>query len=334
MKRIAVGLIFAMLVGILLAIPANATAGDYGCNSRYYQPSYYNSGYSTPAYYTPRYSYPAGYYPQTYSNTPYVPVTPYVPPGTCVDTPNGTVCNQVQPFAVPTPIVSSTLYNVAPDLANARIAQEAAAQAINGLKAEFAKQQEQAKAEAKEQRQVEFQNQVLQLLARNQQTAPLAYPAAPLAYPAAPLVPQLPAMSPAEMDRLMRLEADNANMRAVLQRIASTPPAPTAPATGAPPIPPGSPPGAGSGTPVGSATKGQLLEQVRAVAASNCMPCHGANKAPRVDLTDPAKLTYNLLSDCVNRMISDDNTFRMPRDKPQVSLADVSAFQRLSVAVK
>lgn len=288
------------LAGVLLAVPAPAPAGNYGCQSGYYSP-----GCGVHSYYPASY-YPASYYTPTYSYTPAV-VTPA--PNTCVDTPAGTVCNHGYGVGAAglaggygADYRNDVLYRIAPDLAQARLAQEAANAAIVGLKAELAKQQAEAEAKADRQANRDFQQQVIQLLAqRGGPTAP-TYP-----QPAA-----TPALDPQVLQAITALQQENAQLRAALER-AAAPPAAAPPRLDAPPAIPA------AGGPPNPKADGGLAEAARRAVADKghgCLECHGPNNPKKLtDLSDPSKLYYEKLADCANRMISSDPDFVMPKGK-------------------
>jgi hypothetical protein len=326
-------LVMLGLAGILLAIPNPVAAGNYGCQSGYYNPGYGVRSYS---YYQPTY-YPTSYYQPTYNYVPAAPsyVTP--PPSTCVDTPNGTVCNHG--YGAGSTGLSggygsnydnNILYRIAPELANARLAQEAANAAISGLKVELARQQAEAEAKADRQNNRDFQQTVVQLL-QNRQASPV-----PGYSPPTPATMSIP---PELIQAIQQLQADNVQIKAVLERITPrTAEAPTAPPV---PQPPAIPAAGGSPNPKAkAAVQGSPAEIARKGVmdkAHGCMPCHATNNARKLtDLTDPEKLGYGKLTDCVNRMISSDPKFVMPKDKPPgtVPAEVVGAFHDLSRVAK
>lgn len=268
--RTATALLFAGLVGTLLAVPT-ANAGPI-CQSGYF---------------------PQQTYVQTYS-------APHVAP-------------IYTPYAVPV----DTFYRVAPDLAAARVAQEAADAAIAKLKAELARQAAEQQAGADRAAQQQFQQQVMVVL---QQLAAGRAPA--------------PDAAAAELERL---KAENTQMRATLEKIVRegrppagatgpTPPSPPPGAAAEPPPavpkvepPPPIPPGAAA-PPVNPA-KAELVSAVRKGFAANCMPCHSAGNAEHLtDLTAPERLTYEKLTDCFNRMVSNNPKFVMPKGKAPGSI--------------
>lgn len=269
--RAATSLLFAGLVGTLLAVPT-ASAGPV-CQSGYFPQQTYAPAYSAPAYVAPTYS-------------------TYVP------------------YAVPV----DTFYRVAPDLAAARVAAEAADAAIAKLRAEMAKQAAEQQAGADRAAQLQFQQQVLAVL--QQLAAGKAPPAVP--------------------DDYARLQAENAQMRATLEKIVregrpGTAPAPTGPnpppraaaeppptvpaapapgTTAPPPIPPGA-----TGALVNPA-KPEVVASVKKMFAASCMPCHAAGNGKLSDLSRPELLTYEKCTDAIRRMITNNPKKVMPKDKP------------------
>lgn len=317
MKRVAVAGLFALMVAILLLVPTPANAGNYGCNYAGYTQPYYPNNY----YQSGHYVYPAGYYQQTYSSSPYVQAAPYSapyvpPPGTCIDTSGGTVCNQgYGNSSHPTGYDQNPYYpqfRVAQDVINARLAQEAAIAAVNTLKSEMAKEAATQKALALEQRNIEFQNSVLQMLAQRPQ------PVQVVTQPSAPQVVGPPAV---DYDRA-RLEAENAAMKAALLRIANTPPPPAAPPVAAPgAIPPAVP----------RAANDPVIGNLQLAINNGCMPCHGNGKSPRLDMSDCSKLTGKQIADSMRRMgLPQADKDHMPKDREPVSGEVYFAFsQRL-----
>lgn len=291
---VALGL---FLIGCLVSVPT-ATAGNYGCGSHYFQ-SYGTVGayqyLSYPAYYSPTY---------------------YAPPvsQTCYQTPAGTVCNNnsYAPNVYNTPV--ETFYRVAPDLAQAKIAQEVAAETMRQFKAEMASQE-------KEKADRDFKASVLQLLSAQQANA---------------------AAGGGNAQAVAQLQAENEQLKGLLakatqslEQLAKGPPA----------IPPGSPspapaspepshpaPAAGNGPQLPAELKGKPpVEIVKWATGNYCMPCH--NQPPRLNLSDPSKLYYEDIADCVNRIISDDPAFVMPKPasgKGHVPIEVLGAFHKLS----
>lgn len=213
------------------------------------------------------------------------------------------------PYAVPV----DTFYRVAPDLAAARVAAEAADAAIAKLKAEMARQAADQQATADRAAQLQFQQQVLAVL--QQLAAGKAPPATP--------------------DDYARLQAENAQMRAALEKIireGRPPAAGPAPAGPTPPIPPPGaaaepPPAAPPPIPPGATgalvnpAKPELVASVKKLFAANCMPCHSTGNAEHLtDLTAPERLTYEKLCDCFNRTVSNNPKFVMPKGKPPGSV--------------
>jgi hypothetical protein len=317
MKRLPVVLLFAALTVLLLSVPSPSAAGDcYG--SRYYTTGHY-SYYSAPQYYQPT------YYP-TYTQTYYPPAP--ASQTTCYNTPAGTVCNtttngQYASYnnAYNTPV--ETFYRVAPDLAQARIAQEASAETLKQFRIEMAAQAEATRKVEAEKRDSEFKAQVLQLLSASRVG-----------------VTGGPVVGGYDPDR-DRLQAENAQLRATLdklskemERMITQPQVPAGPTT---PKPTGSPVGPGTPTPAVEPPKpspkpvGNPVELVKATTAQYCMPCH--QQQGRLNLTDPAKLYYEDLADCINRLASDNPDFVMPKPsagKGNLPLESFQAFQRLS----
>jgi hypothetical protein len=318
MKRLPVVLLFTALTVLLLSVPSPSAAGDcYG--SRYYTTGHY-SYYSAPQYYQPT------YYP-TYTQTYYPPAP--ASQTTCYNTPAGTVCNtntngQYASYnnAYNTPV--ETFYRVAPDLAQARIAQEASAETLKQFRIEMAAQAEATRKVEAEKRDSEFKAQVLQLLSASRVG-----------------VTGGPVVGGYDPDR-DRLQAENAQLRATLdklskemERMITQPPIPApGPTT---PKPTGSPVGPGTPTPAIEPPKpnpkpvGNPVDVVKATTAQYCMPCH--QQQGRLNLTDPARLYYEDLADCINRLASDNPDFVMPKPsagKGNLPLEAFQAFQRLS----
>jgi hypothetical protein len=300
-------LLIVPLVGVLLAVPA-ADAGNYysgGCHAAgYYQ------------YYTP-----ASYYPQ-YSQT-YYPPAPAVQQ-TCYNTPAGTVCSTA-PYSAPyanvynTPV--ETFYRVAPDLAQARIAQEAAAETLKSFKAELVAQAEAQKRAEAERNDQAFKSQVLQMLAVNTQTQLQGRGAT--GYPTGP------------DQATAQLQQENAQLRASLDKLAAemqrliSQPQPKPPAPSPEPTPPAPQPSAGKPGPVPT-DHTQLVALAKQTFATDCMPCH--QQQGRLNLTDPSKLFAEDWAEIVSRVTSEEPDFQMPppnAGKASPTVEQFRAFQRL-----
>lgn len=320
------------LVGILLAVPLPANAGNYGCQSGYYNPGYGVRSYS---YYPTSYAttyYPTSYYQPTYNYVPAAPAYVTPPPNTCVDTPNGQVCNHGYGAGSTglgggygADYRNDVLYRIAPDLANARLAQEAADATIGKFKAELARQQAENEARADRQANRDFQQSVIQILQNNRQVGSPGTYSQP---PPAQMGPVQMTVPPELIQAIQQLQADSAQFRAYIEqgskRMVESPAIPSPPA-----IPPaGGPPNpkANSG-PAEAAKKGVADKQ------HGCLECHyTGNPKKLTDLTDPSKLYYEKAIDCINRMISSDPEFVMPKGKkPGTAPAElVGAFHDLS----
>lgn len=264
--------VHAGLIGLLIGTPLQAGPFQtYGGCGQSYVTSY------APTYTSGPYIYPAGYYPTTTSYTNYASV-------------------------------DYTFYRPASDLVNARLAQEAADQAVGKFKAELAQQAAAQQQQAKDAADLEWKRQItLAIQALGQQQAPVD-------------------------PEMAKLRAENAQMRAALQRIIDAkqmPPKvdpntpPTIPAPKDVPTPQPPPPG----KTVGDANVIQAFKQV---VDSKCIKCHGDGNPERMQLGHPERLTYADLSDCIARMASPVKELAMPKDKPgTVTSDDVLPFQLL-----
>lgn len=312
--RFLVCCLFAALLVTLLALPSRA--GNYGCGSGYFSNGYnYNYGYRyyQPTYYAPSYQ-TATYYPPSASAGT-----------TCYNTPAGTVCTSGShgyndAFSVyNTPV--NTFYRVAPDLAEARLIQEATEVSLQKFRGELAKQAEEAKRAEADRADREFKATVLQALTRQGGTVPSGALAVGGGY---------------DPDR-QRLEQDNAQLRAALEKMAkdmealmsrtATPPNPTGPVQ-----PPAGPPAVGTPQAKGPAANLPPDQLAKLTIGESCMPCH--QSAGRKNLTDLSKLYYEDFTDIINHIISDDPAFVMPppdSGKPKPGVERLGAFHRLAM---
>lgn len=208
-------------------------------------------------------------------------------------------------------VATETFYQVGAATTQKRLAEEVSAQTLALFKAEL---QRQADAQAAAQEKAEnraIQQQILQaLLAKNQQPTQA-----------------LPAVDP----DVARLRADNEKLRATLEQIVAqqraqqtAPPPPAPPAGNPPPNAPQSRNGANGG----------IIDPVAWKQATvSCMPCHDADKAPRMNLTDPTKLKTEDVALCLKRMKEDTpKEPRMPKGKDPVGAETWFAFNDLLIA--
>lgn len=196
-------------------------------------------------------------------------------------------------------------FRVAQDLVTARLIEEAVNAAHAKDKAEYARQQESARQAAIEQQNAAFQQQMLAAIQQLQQQ-------------------RLPATIPTVADpEVARLRAENEQMKAALQQIIQAQKGPQPQALPEPPK--------ASAQPIPNQPKNPVLDNVKLAVANNCMPCHGAGKSPRMDLSDPTKLTAKDVALCMALMGDPDDKKRMPKDKPPVTGEVYFAFSQLLV---